>query len=49
MGASGAQGFYISHPMPPDALLAQLNISAMRLSGSEHLVLRTSAQAISRR
>ena len=49
LGATSAQGFYISHPIPPDALLAQLNTSAVRLPVSEHLMLHASAHAISRR
>jgi EAL domain-containing protein (putative c-di-GMP-specific phosphodiesterase class I) len=46
MGASSAQGFHISRPMPSDALLERLNSSAMRLPVTQPLVLPTSGHAI---
>jgi EAL domain-containing protein (putative c-di-GMP-specific phosphodiesterase class I) len=47
MGASSAQGFHISRPMPADALLPRLETNAMRLPVSQHLVLPPTAHAAS--
>jgi diguanylate cyclase len=39
MGASSAQGFHISRPMPADALLPQLQTDALRLPAGQPLAL----------
>jgi diguanylate cyclase (GGDEF)-like protein len=47
MGASSAQGFHISRPMPAAELLPQLRSSAMRLSVNHHRRLTSPAHATS--